>query len=153
MLKEFIALFPVLEVPLTITEESIIHFSKANKIVSQQFYPAIKAWEQEEYLDEEDDLEFIACCRLELDARYTTLIYWRGQSLRYEYFVVNLDAKGKLLDRRLIAGLVMKDDTTLRMVVSIDINGIFYISSGVEGQDVTTSHAIELADDGTFISS
>lgn len=128
----------------------MINLETANNIMSQY----------EPDYDEEMDREYVPCFQLKLGDEFYSLVYWRASALNYEYYLVNIDKKGKLLDRRLIAGLIAENNSIVRMFVSIDINNIFYIAANLvsdkedfsESKDAQT-YSLEILSDGSIISS
>ena len=157
-LTQFIRLFPVLEPPLTLTDESIFAFSKKNKLINTE--TAVQYFGSfEKDFDESEDIEYVPCFRLNISDDFHSLIYWRASALNYEYFLVNLDKKNKVLDRKLIGGLIAKNDSILRLVVSIDINYIFFIAGSMANDDDkeaatdVETYSLEIFPDGTIVSS
>ncbi len=157
-LISFLKLFPVIAPPLTLTDESIFAFSKKNKLINQETALEVMSKLEPDF-DEQEDREYVPCCALEVSDEFHTLIYWRASTLNYEYYVINLDKKGQLLDRRLIAGLIAQEGTVVRMYVSIDINLIFYIAAhAVDEQRVAQTedaqtYSLEILPDGSIITS
>ena len=155
--SQFLALFPNLEPPLTLTEDSIFAFSKHNKLISpetaRQFFEQFES----DYVDN-DEVEYIPCFSLSLSGEFHTLIYWRASTLLYEYYLITINKQGQLIDRRLIGGLLSKNNGLLRMVTSIDINCIFYIvaslvNTSADEKSESQSYSLEILPDGTIISS
>lgn len=158
-LTQFIKLFPQLEPPLTITEESIFTFSKKNKLINQDAIQTYFSTIEKDFDGEAEDLEYVPCFRLSINDNYHSLVYWRARTLCYEYFLINIDKKGNLLDRRLVGGLIAQKGSLLRMALSIDINHIFYVAvSMTDEQDSKTeatsqTYSLEMFPDGTIVSS
>lgn len=156
-LNQFIALFPLLEPPFTLTDESIFSLSRENRqINSETAHQHIAAWEPD-YV-EDDETEYIPCMRLDIQKDIISLIYWRAKALSYEYFLVNLDKTGQMIDRRLIGGLVAKDDQIVRIYVSVDADYIFYVAAqhDTHHSDPSTSaetYALEVMPTGEIIAS
>jgi hypothetical protein len=158
-LTQFIKLFPKLEPPLTITEESIFAFSKKNKLINQDAIQTYFSTIEKDYDAEAEDLEYVPCFRMAISDDFHSLVYWRARTLSYEYFLINIDKKGNLLDRRLVGGLIAQKGSLLRMALSIDINHIFYIAASLTDQKDdkaeadTQTYSLEIFPDGTIISS
>ena len=158
-LNQFLALFPKIDPPLTITDESIFAFSKKNKLINLETANRIMSELETDY-DEAEEREYIPCFQLHLSDEFYSLVYWRASALSYEYYLVNLDKKGQLLDRRLVAGIVAEDDSVVRMYLSIDVNQIFYIAAQLsdDGQELvdkndTQTYSLEVLPDGSIITS
>ncbi len=157
-LTQFIKLFPNLEPPLTLTEESIFEFSKRNKLINEEMARSFFNTIEEDFATD-DDREYVPCFRLSISEEYHSLVYWRAKALNYEYYLINLNKKGELLDRRLIGGLIATKDSILRMATSIDINNVIYIVASLSDQDghidelETQTYSLETLPDGSIISS
>ena len=156
-LTKFIQRFPTLEPPLTLTEDSVFSFSKHNKLINREMANQFFSEYEIDYIDSEDT-EYIPCFRFQISDDFHTLVYWRASALQYEYYLITVDKRGKLLDRKLIGGIVGQEAGLLRMVTSIDINYIIYVVASLTGIEVadetqSQSYSLEILPDGSIISS
>ena len=157
-LTQFVRLFPILEPPLTLTEESIFTFSKENKLINPETAQTYFSQFEKDY-DEGDDIEYVPCFRLSISDKYHSLVYWRASALNYEYYLVNINKKGEMLDRKLISGVIVQSESILRLVVSIDVNYIFFIAGSIADDSdrssatPTETYSLEVFPDGTIVSS
>lgn len=150
-LTDFVQLFPLIEPPITMTDESIFALSKNNKLINLDVADQFMSTFEPDY-EAGLEREYIPCVRLALSDEFHSLIYWRAAALNYEYYLINVDKRGKLLSRRLIGGLIAKDDTFVRLAVSVDANYIFYVAAQlIDGpSDVGDSIHAETLDAQTF---
>lgn len=111
-------LFPTIELPITLTEDLIITFSKENNVIPSSLIA--------EYIDifgELDELsEIIPCFKLEVDKNFYTIIFWKGSPMSYEYKMTTLSKAFKLIDQKVIAGTLSNGQTIKRSVAHIDEN-------------------------------
>lgn len=155
-LTNFVQLFPLLEPPITLTDESIFSFSKSNKLINVETANQFMTDFEPDY-DEALDREYIPCLRLAISEEFHSLVYWRAAAMNYEYYLINVDKRGKLLSRRLIGGLVAKEDSFVRLAVAVDSNFIFYIAAQhADDTDQTPdsqTFSLEVLPDGSIVSS
>ncbi len=132
--QEFLSFFPPVELPVTLSEETIDVFSRNNKVLPMEgIVEYIGQWEE----IEGDTTEFIPCIRLPEQDDYIGLIYWRGAIMQYDYFLVTLNNKGGLISRKSIASTKIEGDIIKRSVASIDNDFIIHIIAGAskDGED------------------
>lgn len=114
---EFLEQFPVLELPLTFSEDTVRTISRETPPLPPAFIEAFILPVEPGMADELT--EFIACLRLPDAENYAGVIYWRADLAQYHYTLVTYNPKTQeLIDRMVIAG------------VSYD------------GEEVTQSHAV-----------
>lgn len=123
---EFLKFFPEIELPVTITEESILEFNKFNKALPTQlieeFIIPIET-EIDEYT------EFVPCLQLKGDEFYA-ILYWRGMLLSYEYILVTFDKKGNHISRKIVSGTKVENENLIKSVCMIDEDHIIHIMVG-----------------------
>lgn len=154
-LEALLEIFPIIDPPLTLSEEIVHKFSAKNKPLPQKLIEHFFAnWDKfDEYT------ELVPCCQLKSEGPYYSIIYWKGSLLSYEYILANIDSQGILISKRVIAGTVSNGTTVKTSVATIDENGIIYSMVGeIEDQkkfDPTksTGFAFEILPDGQIDSS
>jgi len=154
-LEALLELFPVIDPPLTLSEEVTHKFSSENNPIPQKLIEEYFAnWDSfDEYT------ELIPCCQLKSEGPYFTIIYWKGSLLAYEYILANLDETGVLISKRVIAGTISNGVTVKTSVASIDENGLIYSMAGEttdpKAYDPTnsTGYTFEILPDGKIMSS
>ena len=149
----FLDFFPIIEPPYTITEESSLAFSRENTPIPEDLWPMTFGEWEPDYIQSEE-VEYVPCLQTKISDEFSTLVYWRASAMKYEYFLLTLTKDGKLIDRKLIAGLVAKEDNLVRMACSVDQNQIFYVTGGMESKSSnnnTETFSIEVLPDGHFL--
>lgn len=130
--KSFISYFPEIELPVTITEESILEFSKFNKPLAQALIEQIIVPIENNEIDEYT--EFTPCLQLPPTDDYYAVIYWKGKLLAYEYILATFDKAGNLICRKVISGTRVEGDKVIQSVCNIDEDLIIHIIVGGQAQ-------------------
>ena len=151
---QFVDFFPEVDLPVTLTEESSLDFSRLNTPFSGEavakFIIPIEA-ETDEYT------EYLPCFRLKNVGNIHALVYWKAGLLNYEYKMVTFDSDGMLIDGKVIAGTITNQETIVRTVSTIDEDWIIHTVVGQ--QEVNTnklstdskSYTLELLATGEII--
>ena len=151
----FVQKFPELSPPITLNEENAVEFSRGNeplpaKLVAEHLTP----------IEPESDefTEFVGCFRLPNLKDFHALVYWRAGLMDYQYILATFTKGGKLLDRRVLAGLVSDGKNIARSVAQIDSDNSITILSGFQKGDDTlykaansTTLDLELLPDGRIV--
>ncbi len=125
--------FPEIELPITITEDSTIEFSKFNKPIAQYLIESIII--PIEGADIDEYTEFTPCFQLPSTDDYYALVYWKGGLLLYEYILVTFDKSGNLISRKVISGTRVENEKVIQSVCNIDDDLIIHIIVGGQEQD------------------
>lgn len=125
--NEFLEKFPVIDLPVSLTNESHFEFSKHNDILPASF---VEQWilPNDNVIDE--FTEFIPCFRLPGNENFQAVVYWKAGLLSYEYYLVTYNKNGELIARQLIAGLKSNTETVLQRLAVIDEELIISIVEG-----------------------
>lgn len=153
---QFISKFPEISLPVTLTEDSHHHFSKANSPLPlpmvMEFIHHIEGSAFDEYT------EFIPCLRLPGTTGFHAIVYWRAGLMDYEYTLATFDKKGLFIDKKVIAGTKIHDGMLLRSVATIGPDWLIYIVMGKSNPDNTQFSAadhrslnMELLDTGEIV--
>ncbi len=125
---QFIAMFPELELPVTLTDESHIQFSITNDPLTQpQIQEFIHSIEQSDF---DEYTEFIPCLRIPKTYSFHGIVYWRAGLMDYEYTLATFTKEGQLIDKKVIAGTKIHEGKLVRSVTTIDDDWIMYIVIG-----------------------
>ncbi len=154
-LDGFLQFFPEVELPITISQDSISEFSKRNKPLSnvalQEF---IYAWDE----DQSDLAEYIPCCRLSKKENYHAIIYWKADLNKYEYYLVTLSKTGNLINRKTIASTLVEDNVVKQSLARITEDEVIHIIAGANINDdhdydpnLSKSFSMELLPSGEVI--
>ena len=154
-LAHFLEKFPEVELPVILSEDTHLDFSKENDPLSdamiEQFIGRYEAVEM-------DDLtEYIACFRIPDTKGFEAIVYWRAALLQYDYVLATYNPLGIMIDKRSIAGTKVKDNAIVRTIATIDEKHHILIAEGAETHsggfdaNATKSSMLEIEEDG-FIS-
>ena len=134
-LQQFLDFFPVVELPVNLSEDTVEIFSKNNKVLPPPaLHDYIEQWESD--LGEYD--EIVPCLQLPGELEFIGIIYWKGGLLQYEYILVTLSKDGELIARRPIASTIVEDGIIKQSVASIDEDMIIHIMAGANPEGETT---------------
>ena len=155
-LDNFLERFPLIEMPITIGEDSHHSFSKQNEPLQQkmidQYLLPYEGGEQDEFT------EFVPCLRIPKTHQFHAIIYWKASLMDYQYILMTLTEKGDLIDKRVIAGTFSDGNTLTNSVATIDEDWVIYIASGqskasIQHYDASSSRAykLELLPEGNIV--
>lgn len=133
--SEFLKKFPVVELPVTLGENTHLEFSRANDPLPQLMIEQYLRRPDEPPMDE--FTECIPCFRLKASENFHAIVYWLGSLLDYKYILLTYNKKGQVIDESVIAGTKVVDDALLRSVATIDEELIIYVAAGMA--DATTN--------------
>lgn len=146
--SQFLKLFPVVELPITLSAESHHTFSKENKpfpqIAIQEFLIPLES-------EEPDDLtEFIPCFRIPKTGPFHAIVYWKASLMTYEYILVSFNKQGLLIDKKIIAGTKAHGEALAKSVATITEDWEIFMVGGVtdseddSNYDPTSSQSLSL---------
>lgn len=156
--EDFLAFFPELDLPITLTEDVQIEFSRHNKAfpkeITSQFIESVIDTENDEFT------EYIPCFRIKETEKFHALVFWKASLMSYEYYLVTFTDKGVLINKRVIAGTKSQDNMLVRSVATIDEDWIIHVVGGVADSDKDNYEAsnsqsfnLELLANGQIVSS
>ncbi|MEO0777603.1 MAG: hypothetical protein AAFW73_09615 [Bacteroidota bacterium] len=126
----FVAKFPLIDLPLTLTNESSRHFSQQNDpFPGPMIHQFILPYDGEEFDDQVT--EYLPCLQIPGTAGFKALIYWKAGLLQYGYHLVTFTDKGEFIDKRGIAGTKLNGDALALSVATIDEDWVIHIVGGV----------------------
>lgn len=133
-LDELLSFFPVVEAPITFSEDLVTTFDNVNKVLPKEIIEEfIIPWEAETEIDEYT--EFIPCVQLANTDEFHALVYWKGSLMKYEYVLVTLMKNGDLITRKPISSIVVDGDVVKRSIARIDEEFIIHIMAGANAGD------------------
>ncbi|MCU0348642.1 MAG: hypothetical protein MUC59_17015 [Saprospiraceae bacterium] len=154
-INQFANIFPEVQLPISITEESSFDFSMQNEPLPQK---AITEYLLPIEEDVDDLTEFVPCFRIEGLKDVHAVVYWKASLLNYQYVLATFEKSGKLIDKQVVAGMVSDGRSIVRTVARIDEDMTIYMVSGmVEGSEEeydaanSTAKELELLPDGRMI--
>ena len=153
--SDFIKLFPVVDLPITLTNESHHDFSKHNPPLPTAFSEAFLKSIDQEGVDE--FTEYLACFRLPKTEKFHAVVYWKASLLNYNYTLVTYDKKGNLIEKKKIAGTNVSGNKLVQSVATIDEEWTIFIAGGAGDFDEksynpsnTQSFTLQLLPTGEF---
>lgn len=130
--SHFISKFPVVELPILLSEESIHDFSNEN--------PPLPTLMIQQYLSMPDDDEFteyIPCFKLPDTKDFHAIVYWKAGLMDYQYMLATFSAKGIPIDLKVLSGLTVVDNKIIQSVANIDEEWIITVAIGqMEGEEM-----------------
>jgi len=125
--EQFLEQFPVLPLPVVLSEEAAHNFSKENEVlptlVIEQFILPLE--------DPADEFtEFVPCFRFPKTDGFHAIVYWKAGLLEYSFVLVTYSMAGVLIDRRVLAGTFVDGETVTQSVATIDEDWIITIVTG-----------------------
>lgn len=152
---QFVKIFPEVQLPVSITEDSATEYSTDNDPFSERMIADFILPGEAEV---DEFTEFIPGFRIAGLKDIIALVYWKAGLMNYQYILATYEMGGKSLDRQVIAGTFSDGNTIVRSVARIDTDLTIYIASGmVEGSDdaydagETTTRELELLPDGRVV--
>ncbi len=152
-LEALLNYFPLIDPPITLSEEVTHKFSAKNKPLSEKLIAEVfSRWDK---LDEYTEL--VPCLQLPVDGPFYAIIYWKGALMSYEFILATLDEQGILINKKVIAGTISNGMSVKTSVATIDEDGCIYSMVGENQQDdssydPTASHGykFEILPDGNI---
>lgn len=157
-LEEFLSFFPLVDLPIALSDDIIFEISKTNKILPVIALTTFVAkWEKE--LD--DETEIMACCQLAPQDDFYSLVYWKAGLMSYEFILVTIDkVEGNLIQKKVIAGVISNGSTIKQSTAKIEDDLSIQIMVGekkVSDQHYDPSNSysyhVEVLPDGQMMSS
>lgn len=127
----FLTLFPEVELPITLTTDAHVEFSRHNVAIPDAFTRYYLATAE----DDEDFTEYVACFKVPETRSFHAIVYWKAGLLNYEYIMATFDKQGELLDKRSIAGTQADGDRVTRSVATIEADWLINVVEGSENTD------------------
>lgn len=125
----FLEIFPEIELPVTLTDDSSRHFSRENDpfppLVIEQFLVPLEEDVYDEYT------EFVPCLRIPNTFQFHAMVYWKAGLMTYDYVLVTYTDKGELIDKKVIAGTKLEGDALAMVVATIDDDWMIHVVGGV----------------------
>ena len=128
--NHFLEKFPIVDLPVTLTSESVRHFSQLNEplpaLMIQQY---LLPFDSE--IPDEELTEFVPCLQIPGTVGFKAVIYWKAELLKYDYIMITFTDKGEFIDKKVIAGTKVEDEALALVVATIDEDWIIHVVGGV----------------------
>jgi len=155
-LKEFLAQFPEVKLPITLTDETQRVFSQTNEPFPQRMIEEyLIPLEGQEEIDE--FTEFVPCFRIPDTFDFHAVVYWVAQLMNYQYIMVTFTKDGALIDKKVLGGTFYDGKTLTTSIATIDEDWTMVIMSGQTSTDTlydasgTRTQKLELLPEGQII--
>ncbi|GLR16985.1 hypothetical protein [Portibacter lacus] len=154
--SQFLDFFPPVELPVNLTDDSLIIFSKENKalpvVLLQEFILEHDQSETDEFT------EYVPCFQIPNTENFYAVVYWKAQLLTYEYRLITFDLQGNFITGKVIGGTLTNGNTVIKTVANIDEDWIIHIASGEDdvrnpnyNAENTKAYTMELLSTGDII--
>lgn len=148
---QFIEKFPVIELPLTLRDDSS-HDFKDNPPLSDTLIDAYISRYETAEIDE--FTEYMACFQLPKKPHFQAIVYWKAALLTYDFILATYNKEGNMLDKKVISGVkVVENDVKLSIAV-INIDFSINIAEGLETRggdfnaDATKARRFQILENG-----
>ena len=125
---DFIASFPKIELPITLTDSSIHIFNQENDPFSEQMILQNLVPLDGEEMDE--FTEFTPCFALDQTYDILAVVFWKASLLNHQYILATFTKKAELIDKKVIAGTFSDGKVLVQSVATIDEDWEILIVSG-----------------------
>ena len=126
--NQYLSRFPELELPITLTEEDALQYSKANPPLPHKLIiEHIRPFE----IDTDELTEFVPCFQLANLKKFRAVVYWKAGLMNYQYIMVTYGLGGIPIDRRVLAGTFSDGKKIIRSVAQLDDDMSIAIMSGI----------------------
>lgn len=149
----FVDKFPVVELPIILSEESIHDFSNENDPL-----PMLMIQQYLSMPDDDEYTEYIPCFRFPNTNGIQAIVYWKAGLLDYQYILATFTTKGVPIDLKILSGLTVVDNKIIQSVANIDEDWIITVAVGQMDDkesvyDATTSRmtSMELMANGMIV--
>ena len=145
--KDFLQRFPAMELPVTLTDQTVEVFSKNNQplhpLMIETFILPYQETEPDEFT------EFVPCFRIPETHDFQAIIVWKGALMRYEYILMTFDKQGQIMGHAVIGGMMSDGKKIVQSVSTIEKDWMIHIVEGeqsvVRGSyDPKTSRAYQM---------
>ena len=151
----FLEVFPEVELPVTLSADLDINFSKRNPPLPPVTIDRFIVGNNGGALSDDEYTEYVPCFRVPETYEFQAVVYWRGGLLDYQYILATYDKTGVLLDRATIAGTTSDGAKVVQSVANFDDDWTIRVISGVsQGERFVPANSsithLELLPDGTI---
>lgn len=125
---DFIAAFPPIELPITLTDETIHLFNQNNEpfsgLLIEQYLNPLEADSVDEFT------EFVPCFSIQDTYDFLAVVYWKGGLMNHQYILATFSKQAELIDKRVIAGTFSDNQMLVTSVTTIEEDWEILIVSG-----------------------
>ncbi len=153
-LKDFLSKFPLVELPITLGNDSHHLFSRSNPPLNPLFIQTYITLM--EGVIEDEFTEIVPCFSIPDTQDFHAIVYWKASLMDYQYILATFTKKGIPISRKVIGGTYSDGEVIVQSIATIDSDWTIHIVTGRssigEEYDAAKSTAIEieLLPDGHF---
>lgn len=138
LFADFLALFQVAELPVSLTLDSHKAFEEISDLIPPDLVSNFIM--QEDELPEEEFTEYLPCFKLPdaKDREYKSVVYWKASLMRYDFILATYTKTGIPISRQVIAGTSSDGKTIVRKLATIEKD--FSIEIIASEQDAHSFH-------------
>lgn len=153
--QDFLLKFPEVELPVTLSDETLAVFSKENEpMASIMAHQYINIFEEQEM---DDMTEYIPCFKVPNTENFHAVVYWKAELLNYQFVLITYDKSGNFIDSRTLAGTTSNGELVIQSVATFGEDWSIYIVSGAQevqaaiyDAGTSTTTELELGPDGVI---
>lgn len=132
--EEFLAYFPLIDLPIVLSDESFDEIRKVNEdIPIALVYHFISQFDT----DLDEFTEYFPCFRIPTGDEFVGLVYWKAKLLQYEFHLITYTPKGEFIAGKVIAQTLTNGESIIRSVSTIDEDLVVHVASGQMDLDST----------------
>ena len=133
--KDFLKVFPEVELPIALSEDDHHTFSNKNKTLSESM---VEEFIRPREMDEIDEFtEYVPCFRLPHHDNYIAIVYWRAKLMDYHYMMQTYTQKGEFIQSIHIAGMRTDGEKIAQLFCHIKENRTIHLVAGSAEADST----------------
>lgn len=144
--QDFLAKFPVIELPITLGNETHHLFSRTNQPLNSLFIE--KYIVMMEGIFEDEFTEIVPCFSIPDTYDFKAIVYWKASLMDYQYIMATFTKEGLPISRKVIGGTYTNGKILAQSISTIDSDWTIHIVTGRsefgKEYDATKSTAIEI---------
>jgi hypothetical protein len=138
-LKTLLSYFPDVELPVTLTDDSLTHINATNDLIPEALL--LEVFVKYEETIGSEFVEIMPCFKIKMvDEKIHALVYWRGDLLRYEFIILTLNQDGSIIDKKVLCGTVIDGNIVKKSVANIDPDYGIHIIAGAYNSAITNTY-------------
>lgn len=131
--ENFLDVFPVVELPVTLTESLHHELERANLPFAQAI---LLSYVQPADMGEIDEFtEYIPGFKLTHEKAFKAVVFWKASLMVYEYILATFTPKGELIASAVISKVEAKEGVITQSATVITPEWVIYVSEGKVASD------------------
>jgi len=130
--KEFLSYFPPIQLPITLSSDLHLVFSKENKPLPQALtFEFLQQGEE----GEDEFTEYVPCFSLKVGEQFVPVVFWKAGLMSYEYILATFQRNGSFISSKVIAGTKSDGESMLKRIATIDEEALITVAEGTSPLD------------------